>query len=130
MREVWIGDGSGKTADAHRVVWIRAHGHPGIAHVLHSCSDGSSSLGCINVLHLRLGTVRENALDRRAAGNMIGETHASSKIKEDDVRTIRTQHVKGSRYPAEGSTGMLAERFGLSPQNVLHIVKRYSWKHI
>lgn len=128
MREVWIGNG--KTTDAHRAVWIRKYGDPGSAYVLHSCSDGSSSFGCINPRHLRLGTVRENALDRTSAKRFVGETHGAAKLTEDNVRSIRARHILGAHYPHEGSTRKLAEEFGISERNLMHIVRRYSWKHI
>jgi len=56
-----------------------------------------------------------------------GEDHRSSKLKEDDVRWILQNYVKGSK---ELGRKPLARKFGVSHQTIKNIIDRTKWKHI
>ena len=60
----------GRTYYAHRIVWAQEHGAiPEGLVVMHSCDVPS----CINIEHLSIGTVRDNALDMVAKGRAPGQ---------------------------------------------------------
>jgi hypothetical protein len=50
-----------------------------------------------------------------------GEAHPKAKLKAEQVLQIRESH---------DPTSVLAERFGLSCEHVLHIKKRKTWSHL
>ena len=61
---LWLGD---RTYYAHRIVWAQEHGAiPEGLVVMHSCDVPS----CINIEHLSIGTVRDNARDAVAKGRL------------------------------------------------------------
>jgi hypothetical protein len=52
-----------------------------------------------------------------------GEANNLAKLTGDDVRTIRRLH-------GELSARRLAAMFGVSVQNIAHIIRRKTWKHV
>jgi hypothetical protein len=71
--------------------------------------------------HLRWATYKENSDDQILHGTRIrGEHHGLAKLKENDVRTIRS--LAGSFPKAQ-----IGRRFGVSPSTVHLILKGKIW---
>lgn len=110
----------GKHIQAHRLAWRLLRGEPGNLDVLHRCNNPE----CCNPKHLYLGTDRENARDRVAAGNHVhGEKAYNAKLNADDVREIRRLKGKVSGYK-------LAKRYGVVQSYISQIQSGRTWKHI
>lgn len=91
--------------------------------VRHTCDNPP----CVNPRHLVGGTHLDNQRDMAARGRIKpakGRLHWNAKITEDDVREIRRRAALGEKQRA------LAEEFGLTFQQVWHIVRRRSWDHV
>lgn len=85
----------------------------------HSCGRGH--LGCVNTRHLRWATKTENMADQYEHGvRAMGERHGHAKLTEQDVRSIR-------RLAGEMSQRQIAERYGVSRENIRAIHHRKSW---
>ena len=110
--------------DAHRVSWEIHHGEiPDGLHVCHRCDVPS----CVNPNHLFLGTHQDNMDDMVKKGRQRtpnGESHARSKITENDVREMRVASDAGV------SRAKLASKYGLHCAHVGLIVRRKSWEHV
>jgi hypothetical protein len=82
---------------AHRLMWLIAHGPiPNGLFVCHHCDNPS----CVNLNHLFLGTVSDNAQDmvrKRRNKPMLGELHGCSKLTNEQVISIRKEYVKKSK---------------------------------
>jgi len=84
-----------------------------------------------NVLNnLYWGTRKENAVDAELNGRRQdytkqakGEQHHQSKLRESDIRFIRTNYKRG-----DGPE--LAKRFGVNITTVCKIARGETWKHI
>jgi hypothetical protein len=88
--------------------------------VRHNCNNPS----CINPAHLRGGTQRDNAEDRKLSGregNHKGTLNGRAKLTEADVLDIRASTVMNAE---------LARQYRVSKTVIGHIKKRISWKHI
>jgi len=59
----------------------------------------------------------------RTADQVAGEKHPRSKLTEAQVREIRSAEGKATATE-------LAERFGVTVQNIIQILKRRTWKHV
>lgn len=87
---------------------------------LHSCDNRR----CVNLAHLRWGSLLDNAADRweRGPGDVArGERVGTAKLTEDEVRAIR----RAPTGPAE-----TARRFGITPQTVWLIRTGQRWEHV
>lgn len=96
---------------------------PAAANALHSCDNPP----CVNRFHLRWGTQAENIADmfgRVRNVSLRGDEHPQSRLTADDVRKIRGAHADGETQVA------LAERFGVTFQNIHRIVRRKTWRHL
>jgi hypothetical protein len=65
--------------------------------------------------------------DRDKKGRQValtGEEHARSKLTEKMVCDMRARYLSGETKTA------LAERFGVTRQNVRHVVTRRTWRHV
>ena len=117
--------GRGKILLAHRVSWELANGPiPDGLHCLHRCDNPP----CVNPAHIFLGTQTDNNADMRAKGraghgDVKGSAVRTSKLTEDEVIRIR------ALSPAL-SFKTLGAMFGVTPQNISHIVNRRWWRHI
>lgn len=86
--------------------------------VRHSCHNRA----CVNPSHLSLGTKADNVRDRDEAGRTLrGERHWAAKLSEADVLSIRTD---------DRSNREIADSYGMTKENVMHIRKRKTWKHL
>ena len=110
------------TYRAHRFMFSMTYGEiPDGVMVLHSCDNRK----CVNPEHLRLGTAKENAKDRRLRKRTaVGEFNGASRLSEQDVREIRKLYKDGYSQPK------LAEKFKLSAGHIGRIVRREVWKQV
>ena len=106
---------------AHRLAWELANGPiPVGLHVLHRCDNP----GCVRPAHLFLGTNADNCRDKALKGRSLrGERNAKAKLTEADVREIR-------RLGPTVAKAEIAQRFGITRQQVVHILSRAQWKHV
>lgn len=117
----------GKHRMAHHVAYELTKGAiPDGLCVLHHCDNPS----CVNPEHLYLGTHRHNTQDmmqrgRNQCGRFPGSTNPTSKLTEEDVKTIRWMHENGTL-----SNQAIADHFGVTGALIGMIVKRKIWKHI
>lgn len=111
----------GRGKSAPYVMCSLAHGEPPtLGHeASHSCGKGHE--GCVNPRHLRWATRKENERDKRAHGTVRrGADINTTKLTEHDVREIR-------RIGKSIAPRVVAERFGITEQNVCHINNRKTW---
>ncbi|TGU44636.1 hypothetical protein EN788_22225 [Mesorhizobium sp. M2D.F.Ca.ET.145.01.1.1] len=111
----------GKNQYAHRLACqVRNGPAPTPGHeVAHSCGNGH--LGCVNPNHLSWKTHTENLADKIAHGTTRrGANSNLSKLTEDEVRMIR----KLASFESQKS---IAQRFGVDPSAISHIVRRKHW---
>ena len=122
---------------AHRLSWTIHHGPiTNGLQVLHRCNNPV----CSNPEHLYLGTDKENAADRRAAGTCSspftsghrlgeGEYGPAARLTNAEVRSIRTLYRDWGAYlpgtrPGGASLRSLGTCFGVGPQQIDRIIKR------
>jgi DNA-directed RNA polymerase specialized sigma subunit len=99
---------------AHRWVFERERGPiPAGLLVLHSCDQPA----CVNPLHLRIGTQRENVEDaaRRGRRNQSRQRKLSPEQRAEIVALYRQGGVSQSE---------LGRRFGVSQASVSYLVRR------
>ena len=112
-------DASNTNDGAHRFSYAHHTGPiPKGMLVCHSCDNPK----CVNPTHLFLGTNADNTADsvskhRQAKGIDV----SSAKLTPVKVLEIRASLKRNV---------ILAKEYGVSPQNIGCIKKRYSWKHI
>jgi hypothetical protein len=90
--------------------------------VMHSCDNRK----CVNPAHLSVGTYLDNMRDmiekcRSVHNPMRGSKHPRCKLSEIDVLSIRASNE---------SSGVLANRYGVSKSTIDHIRLRITWRHI
>lgn len=86
--------------------------------VCHHCDNPQ----CVNPDHLFLGTSADNTHDARDKGRLAhGETHASAKLTEGQVRDVLCSNA---------STKALARQLNVNPRTVRSIRQGRAWKHI
>jgi hypothetical protein len=123
-------DGVQKTV--HRLAWIEVYGPiPDGKWVLHKCDNRK----CLNVDHLYLGTVVENARDFVERGThwtktrpedvKHGSGHGSAVLNEIKVLAIRNQYAAGSV-----TMQMLATHYDISLKSICNILQGKSWTHV
>lgn len=114
----------GKVAYAHRLVYeLRVGPIPEGLDILHTCDNPP----CVNPAHLRVGTHRENMLDKCAKGRANfcrGETAGQAKLTEEKVRDIRQRAARG------WSQHQLALEYGVSQPAIGYIIRRKTWAHV
>lgn len=113
---------NGKPTAAHRVVCELSHGAAPIdqPHVAHSCGNGH--LGCVNPMHLRWASPKENAADKIVHGTAPrGLKNAHSILTEDQVRAIRISLSEGF------AATEIAKRYQVTSSAILAIKRRRTW---
>jgi hypothetical protein len=114
---------------AHRIAFSLGNSAPpppGIL-VCHTCDTPN----CVNPKHLFLGTQTTNMRDMLTKGRgrkARGEGQHLSKITEQQVREIRSRYRRGKG--SGSSAQQLGPEYGITPENVLQIVSRKTWKHV
>jgi transposase-like protein len=116
---------------AHRWFWKQAHGPiPDGMVLLHACDNPP----CVNLDHLRLGTVADNNADARAKGRTrsappemtkrIGTDNGRAKLSAEDVQAVRLLVDRGAAKRA------VARRFNINDRQVARIASREQWRHV
>jgi len=121
---------NGNWCRSHRVSYILHHPltidlweHREIC-VCHKCDNRK----CVNPSHLFLGSYADNSKDRDTKGrgaDTKGEKHPSVKLTEAQVREIRNKYANGGITYKQ-----LALEYGVSLQQISHIILRKLWRHI
>lgn len=109
-----------KPRKAHRIAYELHHGVALKADqlILHSCDNRR----CVNPAHLRVGTHRENMLDRSTRGRQTrGERVNTAKLTEAQVLDIRSSTRLGTE---------LARQYGVCPTQISCIRLGKTWKHL
>lgn len=116
---------NGVTTVAHRVSWEMENGPiPDGLQVCHHCDNPP----CVNPEHLFLGTQKNNLDDRNRKGRAVwspGSRNGGAKLVEEDVLEIR--RLGAARCETQAA---IADRFGVTPSQISHILRRVSWKHL
>lgn len=119
---VITGDGDRKLL-THRVAFMSKNGKiPDGMRILHKCDNPP----CCNPSHLILGTQADNIKDMHDKGRAValnGEKHHKSKLKEQDVITIRKEYGVKDRF-------QLSKEYGVHHNTIMWIVQRKTWKHL
>jgi hypothetical protein len=112
----------GKPRQAHRVAYELYCGEiPEGLVVTHRCDNRL----CVNPEHLQVGTQQDNIRDAWSKGRakpsgVSGESHGSSKLSAEDVRSIRR-----CQTPAK----VLAEVLDVSESTIYRVRRGATWKH-
>lgn len=124
---------NGTSIYVHRMAWEIANNKkvPKELMVLHRCDNS----GCLNPLHLFLGTAHDNMqdmLNKRRHGWWVhpdsiprGEDNSQAKLDASQVMKIRQLYKEGA-----GGYKTLARQFSVSKTLIEVIVKRRAWKHV
>jgi hypothetical protein len=91
--------------------------------VCHSCDNPI----CVNPEHLWLGTPKDNMVDMSNRGryrDQKGTKHNLVKLTEEDVLNIRDKVATGYTQKS------MADKYGISFQQVSRIVRKERWKHL
>ncbi len=129
-----------ESAYAHRLSYTLIIGSvPNGLFILHSCDNPL----CVNTSHLRIGTQKDNMMDRslRGRANMSrgddhytrknpekapsGERNGNAKLTARIVLDIRERH-----FSKGASQKSLAQEFRVSKALLCGIINRKIWKHI
>jgi HNH endonuclease len=112
---------NGKMVLAHRLAYIHFIGEiPEGMVIMHTCNNP----GCVNPVHLCVGTQAENIAHCIASGRRAkGERNGAAKLTTADVVYIRTAYGKFSQQE-------LAEAKGVDPSMVSRIVRGKKWAHV
>jgi hypothetical protein len=107
---------------AHRATWEARHGPlPSGYQICHGCDRKS----CIEVSHMSACDMTENIVQAMQRGLCPrGERHWNARLREHEVIEIRRRHAAGA------SQMSLAREYGVAPQTVNSIVKRWTWRHV
>lgn len=130
----------GKLHYTHRLSWELVNGKiPVGLFVLHKCDNPS----CINPNHLFLGTSKDNFEDMMKKGRSNHPTgiRHGSKTKPDKVvrgekiftsklNTSLVLEIREIKKSTGVSNNVIAEKYGVTPPTIRHIVNRTSWTHI
>lgn len=95
----------GREMTASRAVWRLAHGDPGALNVLHRCGDEQ----CVNVTHLYLGTISENARD-----TMLMSRCGNQVVSWNLAQEIARKYRPGKAGNGNGNIAALSAEYGVS----------------
>jgi hypothetical protein len=105
---------------AHLLLCAMVHGpRPTPAHEAeHLCGNKL----CMNPRHLAWALHKVNCARRTPHGTQTqGEKHGMAKLRECDVRKIRSSGIRGV---------VLADYFGVSPATISLVRNRKNWRHV
>lgn len=109
----WV---DGRHCRAHRHVWVECFGEiPPRMVVMHTCDNPA----CVNPEHLRLGTQRENCLDKARKGRNPGVR----KLSLRDAGKIKRRLAQGA------GQHQLAREFGVKQTTIRAIAVGATWRH-
>ncbi len=111
---------NGKNYNMGRYLWEEKYGPiSDEIQICHRCDTPA----CINMDHFFLGTFKDNMDDKcnkgRARGAHKGENHNNVKLTEKQVLQIRQE---------SGTQQLIAEKYGISYQQVGRIKNRKTWR--
>ena len=115
---------NGKMISSHRLMWLFLNGKiPKNICICHTCDNP----GCVNPKHLWLGTRKDNMIDMANKGRMNtkGEINGRSKLNVEKVIKIRKLYTIGNITMEK-----LGNKFGVTKQQIYHIINNISWTHI
>ena len=114
-----FGVGSNKIEKAHRVSFKYFCGEiPNGMYVMHKCDNPT----CVNPDHLRIGTPKENSLDRDEKGRGAkGIKNGKSILTEEIVKFIRSSPL---------SRRKLADQIGVKQQTIQSVRSGRNWSHV
>jgi hypothetical protein len=109
----------GKTWKAHRYAYTITYGDiPKGKVVMHHCDNP----GCVNPMHLELGTQKENIADMMRKGRQNRNIRKRNKIfSPEQVRDIRNSEMNGLQ---------LSRKYGVRPQTIYDILHRRTFTNI
>lgn len=115
----------GRVVEAHRVSLDLAAGSiPEGLCVLHSCDNRR----CVNPNHLRVGTKKDNAVDREGrerSHDRTGENNGRAKLTARLVGRIRAEYRGG-----QCTQKQLASRYGVGRSTIGRAVRRQNWQGV
>lgn len=112
-----FGIASGTMRRAHRVAWEMEHGPiPPGGHILHSCGNRL----CVRVEHLRVGTHKENMIERSASGTTY--RRGPAKLSVDAVSEMRRMRDGGE------TVASIARHIGISATHAGAVVSGKYWR--
>ena len=92
--------------------------------VCHTCDNPL----CVNPSHLFIGSAADNMQDKKTKGRcnpIIGESHGSAKLKEDEVVEIKNKYIQGDTTQKQ-----LATQYKVSRTTIGNIINNKNWKHV
>lgn len=115
----------GRTRGAHLVsllLWSGVdRGPEGLQAAHYVCGNRK----CVNPVHLRWSTPKENSEDMvRHGTSPAGERHGRAKLTDVDVMEIRRRRAEGQ------TTTHIGAKFGLSPGYVSRVARGVRWSHL
>lgn len=108
----------------HRLMYWAANNQPDMTGlvVMHSCDTPN----CINPAHLKLGTVKDNNVDRSNKGRSAkGEKSGRSKLTELQVKEINDLYATGNYSQQD-----IATTYNVNQTCISAILLCKSWKHL
>ena len=112
-----------KLVRPHRLAYALCFGDPGKLYVLHTCDVPA----CVFPGHLFRGTQADNVADRQrknrqAKGEVLGgEANGSSKLRESEVRKMRTLYQQGI------SVTEITAQFSVNQRAIFCILSGKTW---
>lgn len=112
----------GKRILAHRYSYVLFNGSINYGKLIrHTCNNTS----CVNPVHLKEGTVKDNSLDMiEARRQCYGEKNKNSKLKEADIHKIRSLRKEGFLFKE------IASIFNVCSATIERIMQKKSWKYV
>ena len=121
---VFVKDGIRKTWKVHRLMYYLVYGDiPEGKLICHTCDNPP----CFNILHLFLGSPKDNSIDREKKGrarDQKGEKNYMATLSQEEIIQIRSMADSGL------SQEKIGKIFHVSQTCIGKILRRTRWKHI